>query len=339
MKNSDRILMAHGAGGRMTRKLIQDMFVPVLGNPFLEALSDAAVLPELPPGRPALTTDAFVVDPPIFPGGDLGYLSVCGTVNDLSVAGARPLWLTWALVLEEGAESELVAACAAGAARAAKEAGVKIVAGDTKVVPRGKGDRIYVTTAGLGVVPPGRDVGDHRIMVGDALLVTGPVGDHGATIMACRHGMAGDNLCSDCAPLSSITESLMESGAGVHAMHDPTRGGVLVTCHEVASRAGIRIVLDEKALPVRPEVSAVCELLGLSAVSMPCEGRALVWVDAGAAGKVLERLRSHPAGREAAIIGRVENEAPGRAPVTMVTVSGEERPLDLLSGAELPRIC
>ncbi len=339
MKNSDRILMAHGAGGRMTRKLIQDMFVPVLGNPFLEALSDAAVLPELPPGRPALTTDAFVVDPPIFPGGDLGYLSVCGTVNDLSVAGARPLWLTWALVLEEGAESELVAACAAGAARAAKEAGVKIVAGDTKVVPRGKGDRIYVTTAGLGVVPPGRDVGDHRIMVGDALLVTGPVGDHGATIMACRHGMAGDNLRSDCAPLSSITESLMESGAGVHAMHDPTRGGVLVTCHEVASRAGIRIVLDEKALPVRPEVSAVCELLGLSAVSMPCEGRALVWVDAGAAKNVLERLRSHPAGREAAIIGRVEKVAPGRAPVTMVTVSGEERPLDLLSGAELPRIC
>ncbi len=339
MKDFDRILMAHGAGGRMTRKLIQEVFVPALDNPFLSTLSDAAVLPEMPPGRPALTTDAFVVDPPVFPGGDLGYLSVCGTVNDLSVSGARPLFLTWALVLEEGAEKDLVAACAAGAARAAAEAGVKIVAGDTKVVPRGKGDKLYVTTAGLGVVPPGRSLDDHRIKPGDAVIVTGPIGDHGATIMACRHGMTGDGLQSDCAPLASLVEAVMEAGQAVHSMHDPTRGGVLVTCHEVCSRSGIRIVLDENALPVRPEVSAVCELLGLSAVSMPCEGRALIWVDGEASDGVLSRLRNHPAGREAAVVGRVAPAEPGRAPVTMVTVSGEERPLDLLSGAELPRIC
>ncbi|MEW6757114.1 MAG: hydrogenase expression/formation protein HypE [Acidobacteriota bacterium] len=339
MRASDRILLGHGAGGRLTRALVKDLFVPLFSNPALEALSDAAVLPAWPGGRPALTTDAFVVDPLEFPGGDLGRLAVCGTVNDLCVSGARPLWLTFALVLEEGAEMGLLRRCAESAAEAARDAGVQIVAGDTKVVPKGRGDKIYAVTAGLGSVPEGRDWGDHRVAEGDALLVTGPVGDHGATIMACRHGMAGEGLRSDVAPLNGLVEALAASGAQVHALHDPTRGGVLVTCHEVAERAGVRIVLDEEALPVRGEVRAVCDLLGLHPLSSPCEGRALVFVEAGDAERALKALRSHPFGTGAARVGRVEAGRKGASPVAVRTVSGEERPLDLLSGAELPRIC
>ena len=339
MKPHERVLLAHGAGGRLTQELVRNLFLPLLNNVYLGTLTDSAVLPGLPAGRPALTTDAFVVDPPMFPGGDLGYLSVCGTVNDLAVAGAKPLWLTWALILEEGATAPLVAACAEGAARAASEAGVAVVAGDTKVVPRGKGDRIYAVTAGLGVVPEGRDVGDHRVAPGDALVVSGPVGDHGATVMACRHGIAGEGLRSDCAPLSGLCEAAHASGAQVHAVHDPTRGGLATTCNEVAARSGTRIVLDEEAIPVRKEVQAVCDLLGLDPIYSPCEGRALIWVRGEDAPRLVEALRSHPLGGGAAQIGRVEAPRPGQSPVSLRTVSGAERPLDLLSGAGLPRIC
>jgi hydrogenase expression/formation protein HypE len=264
---------------------------------------------------------------------------VCGTVNDLAVVGAKPLWLTWALILEEGATAPLVTACAEGAARAASEAGVAVVAGDTKVVPRGKGDRIYAVTAGLGVVPEGRDVGDHRVVPGDALVVSGPVGDHGATVMACRHGIAGEGLRSDCAPLSGLCEVAYVSGAQVHAVHDPTRGGLATTCNEVAARSGTRIVLDEEAIPVRQEVRAVCDLLGLDPMYSPCEGRALIWVRGEDAPRLVEALRGHALGGGAAQIGRVEALRPGQSPVSLRTVSGPERPLDLLSSAGLPRIC
>jgi hydrogenase expression/formation protein HypE len=335
----ERVLLAHGAGGRLTRELISRTFLPALANPFLATLSDAAVLPALPPGRPALTTDAFVVDPPLFPGGDLGYLSVCGTVNDLAMAGARPLWLTWALILEEGAEGALIRACLEGTARAAAEAAVAVVAGDTKVVPRGKGDGIYAVTAGLGVVPPGRDLGDHRVEVGDAILVSGPVGDHGATIMACRHSLASATLRSDCAPVAGLSEALLASGVEVRSLHDPTRGGVIAVCHETAERSGRRLVLDEAAVPVRPEVQAVCGLLGLDPLGLPCEGRFLAWVAGGDADRALAALRAHPQGREAAVIGRVEARAAGQVPVVLATRVGGSRPLDLLSGSELPRIC
>ena len=335
----ERILLAHGGGGRLTQALVRELFLPALANPALATLSDSAVLDALPPGRVALTTDAFVVDPPVFPGGDLGYLSVCGTVNDLAVAGAVPHALTWALVLEEGLEIALLETFVRGAARAAGEVGVAIVAGDTKVVPRGKGDRAFVVTSGLGVVPPGRDLGDHRITAGDAVLVSGPVGDHGATVMACRHQLGGEGLASDCAPLSSLVEALLASGAQVHALHDPTRGGVATTCHEVASRSGSRISLDGTAIPVRPQVRAVCELLGLDPLYVACEGRALVWVAERDAERALAALAAHPLGRGAARIGRVEARAAHAAPVVLRTPYGTERPLDLLVGAELPRIC
>jgi hydrogenase expression/formation protein HypE len=334
-----RILLAHGGGGRLTHELISGLFAPALANRFLAPLTDAAVLPELPPGRPALTTDAFVVDPPVFPGGDLGYLSVCGTVNDLAVAGAQPLWITWALILEEGLEIAMLETFVAGAARAAREAGVAIVAGDTKVVPRGKGDRAFAITAGLGVVPPGRDLGDHRVAVGDAVLVSGPIGDHGATVMGCRHQLSGEGLTSDCAPLSSLIEATLGAGVDVHAMHDPTRGGVATVCNEVAARAGRRIVLEEAAVPVRPQVRGVCEVLGLDPLYVACEGRVLLWVGEADAARCLHVLRSHPLGAGAAMVGRVEAAAAGAAPTAVRTAYGTERPLDVLSGSELPRIC
>jgi hydrogenase expression/formation protein HypE len=338
-KAPDRLLLAHGSGGRLTQELVRQTFLPELENPILATLSDAAVLPVLPPGRPALTTDGFVVDPPVFPGGDLGYLSVVGTVNDLAMVGSRPLWLSWALILEEGADGELVETCVRGTARAAFEAGVQIVAGDTKVVPRGKGDQIYAVTTGLGVVPPGRDVSDDRIEVGDVILVSGPIGDHGATIMACRHDLGSDQLRSDCAPLAALVETLFAAGVEVHSLHDPTRGGLLTVSHEVAERTGLRLLLDESAIPVRPQVRAVCEVLGLEVLSLACEGRTVAWVAEGDAERALEALRSHPAGTDAAIIGRVAELQAGQVPVILETVVGGQRPLDLLSGTDLPRIC
>jgi hydrogenase expression/formation protein HypE len=335
----DGILLGHGSGGRLTRDLVRDEFLPRLDNPFLATLSDAAVLEELPAGRPALTTDAFVVDPPVFPGGDLGYLSVCGTVNDLAVAGARPLWLTWALILEEGLDAELLRTVADGAARAAEEAGVKLVAGDTKVVPRGKGDRVFAVTAGLGVVPPGRELGDAHVRPGDAVVATGTLGDHGATVLACRHALDPGALVSDCAPLAALVEAALASGADVHSVHDPTRGGAATTCCEVAARAGVRIVLEERELPVRREAAAACELLGLDPLYLACEGRALVWVAGGDAERLLDALHAHPLGEGARRVGTVEPARRGGAPVVLRTEIGGERPLDLLSGADLPRIC
>ena len=339
MKTPKKVLLAHGGGGRLTRQLVEELFVPALRNPYLETLTDAAVLPEMPPGRPALTTDAFVVDPPIFAGGDLGCLSICGTVNDVAMCGARPLWLTWALILEVGADGDLLETGVKGAARAAEDAGVAVVAGDTKVVPRGKGDGLYAVTAGFGVVPPGRDLGDSKIEVGDAILVSGPIGDHGATILAHRHRLDAPGLRSDCAPLADLAEAVLGSGAAVRAMHDPTRGGVVTVCHEVSERSGARVTLTEDDLPVRREVAGVCDLLGLDPRAVACEGRMLGWVAGDQAQLLLDVMRAHPRGEGAAIIGTMKELEAGTPPVVMNTRVGGERPLDLLSGLDLPRIC
>jgi hydrogenase expression/formation protein HypE len=339
VKAPDRVLLAHGGGGHLTRRLVEELFLPALQNPHLATLTDAAVLPEMPPGRPALTTDAFVVDPPVFAGGDLGSLSICGTVNDLAMSGAHPLWLTWALILEEGADGDLLETCVRGAANAAREAGITVVAGDTKVVPRGKGDSLFAVTAGLGVVPPGRDLGDTHIEPGDAILVSGPIGDHGATVLAHRHDLLATGLESDCAPLAGLVETLMESGAAVRALHDPTRGGVVTVCHEVADRSGAKVVLEEKALPVRREVMGVCDLLGLDPLALACEGRVLAWVAAEDAEKARKAMRSHSLGVGSEIIGCMEAGVSGAPPVVLKTRVGGERPLDLLSGLDLPRIC
>ncbi len=339
MSSPRSIKLGHGAGGRLTDELIRGVFLPRLGGPHLAGLSDAALLEELPPGTPAMTTDGFVVDPLVFPGGDLGYLSGCGTVNDLAVSGARPLWLTWAVILEEGLEGELLERVTAGVARAAEEAGVELVAGDTKVVPKGKGDRMFATSAGFGMVPPGRELGDHLIRPGDALVVSGPIGDHGATILACRHDLAGEGLRSDAAPLNHLTEAAASSGLRLRSMHDPTRGGVVTTCHETARRSGSKIVLDEEAIPVRPETEAVSELLGVDPLYLACEGRVLLWVAEGDATELVELLRSNPRGEGAAMIGRVEPASATGTSVQLETRTGGRRALDLLSAEEQPRIC
>jgi hydrogenase expression/formation protein HypE len=333
---SERILLAHGGGGRLTRQLVKSLFLPAFANPALEPLADAALLPPVS-GPLAFTTDAFVVDPPVFPGGDLGYLSVCGTVNDLAMAGAKPLALSWALILEEGLEEGLLATFVAGAAKACEEVGVPLVAGDTKVVPRGKGDGAFVTTAGVGVVE-GPALSDTRIEPGDVVLVSGPIGDHGATVLAARHGLGGD-LRSDVAPLWPLVAHLLRSGVEVHALHDPTRGGVATLCYEVAERTGLRVELEEAAIPVRPAVQAVMEVLGLDPLYVACEGRLVAFVAAQDAERALEALRAHPLGRQGQIIGQVQKRQEKEAPVVLRTRFGPLRPLDLLSGAELPRIC
>ena len=323
----------------MTAELIRELFLPHLGNRFLEPLDDAAILPELPPGRPALTTDAFVVSPAVFPGGDLGKLAVTGTVNDLVMGGALPLWLTWALILEEGAERTLIETCVLGAAGAAREADVHLVAGDTKVVPRGSGDVIYAVTAGLGVVPPGREVSDGRVREGDMVILTGTLGDHGAAIMAARHALEAGALRSDCAPLAGLIGSLWEAGIDIRSMHDPTRGGLATVAAEVAGRSGLQVELEESAIPVRPEVRAVCEVLGLDPLYQACEGRAVLWLAPGVAKSALHVLHEHPLGEGAAVIGSVRQRPEGGSPVVLRARSGGLRPLDMLSGSGLPRIC
>jgi hydrogenase expression/formation protein HypE len=247
-------------------------------------------------------------------------------------------WLAWALILEEGLPLAMLEVFVDGAARAAREAGITLVAGDTKVVPRGKGDLAFAVTTGLGVVPPGRELGDGLIRAGDAVLLSGPAGDHGATIMAHRHGLGGDALRSDVAPLGGLVEALFASGARVRAMHDPTRGGVATTCNEVAARAGVRIVLDEAAVPVGDAARAVCEVLGLDPLYVACEGRVLAWVDPVDVPRALDALRAHPLGRGAALVGTVEPFQEGPR-VVMRTPFGGLRVLDLLSGMDLPRIC
>lgn len=340
MSRDAKILLAHGNGGRLTGELVRELFLPALSNPALSGLSDAAVLDGLGDARPALTTDAFIIDPPVFPGGDIGYLSICGTVNDLAVAGARPRWLTWALIVEEGTDRELLSAITAGAARAAEEAGVEVVAGDTKVVPRGKGDGVFAITSGLGLVPAGREVGDHLVRSGDIVIASGPLGDHGAAVLARRHGLEQGELVSDCGPVNALTEALLEAGVQVRAMHDPTRGGVATVCHEVATRAGVRIVLEQAALPIRPQVRGIMEILGIDPLYLACEGRCLAWVAPEDAGRALEIWRELPRGHEAARIGRVEpQERDGGVPLVLETEFKTPRPLDLLSGADLPRIC
>lgn len=340
MSGHGKVLLAHGNGGRLTGELIRDVFLPALANPFLADLSDAAVLDGLGDGRPALTTDAFIIDPPVFPGGDIGYLSVCGTVNDLAVAGAQPRWLTWALIVEEGTERELLERVTEGAARAAEEAGIQIVAGDTKVVPRGKGDAVFAVTSGLGVVPVGRELGDARVTPGDVVLASGPLGDHGAAVLARRHGLDEGELVSDCGPVNGLVEALLEGGVDVRAMHDPTRGGVATVCHEVAMRAGARIVLEQSALPIRPQVRGIMEILGIDPLYLACEGRCLAWVAEADAERALALWREHPRGLEAARVGRVERmPGEGGVPLVLETEFGTPRPLDLLSGADLPRIC
>ena len=334
----ERITLAHGAGGKATHTLIEAIFLDAFRNPLLEPLEDGAVL-AVEGGRIAMTTDSFVVSPLFFPGGDIGDLAVNGTVNDLAVSGARPLWLSAGFVLEEGfpvADLERIVASMAAAARAA---GVQIVTGDTKVVQRGKGDGCYVTTTGVGVLDRPGTLGIATARPGDAVLVSGPIGDHGATIMLARGELdIESDLCSDTAPLNQLVERLLDAaGEAVRGLRDATRGGVATILNEVATAAGVAVVVDEEAVPVRNDVRGACELLGIDPLYVACEGRLVAIVDGDAAETALEAMRSHPLGERAALIGRVKEDPPGL--VLLKTTFGGTRIVDLLVGDPLPRIC
>lgn len=328
----DIITLDYGSGGKKTAALIDEIIIPELGNNALNALGDGAILD----GQLAFSTDSFVVDPLFFPGGDIGKLCVCGTVNDLAMCGAEPKYLSLALIIEEGLPTESLRRIVASIKAAAEAAGVAVVTGDTKVVERGRGDGVYITTSGIGVVRyPG--LGPERMRPGDAVLISGTAGDHGAAVMLARDALMEGEIRSDCAALNGLVRAVLESGAQVRVLRDPTRGGVATTLCEFAESAALGIELDETALPVRRDVSAACALLGLDPLYCANEGKMLAVVAAKDEERALAAMRSVPEGKNAAIIGRVISERPGK--VVLRTAMGGSRMLQKLAGAQLPRIC
>lgn len=328
----DIITLDYGSGGKKTAALIDEIIIPELGNNTLNALGDGAILD----GQLAFSTDSFVVDPLFFPGGDIGKLCVCGTVNDLAMCGAEPKYLSLALIIEEGLPTESLRRIVASIKAAAEAAGVAVVTGDTKVVERGRGDGVYITTSGIGVVRyPG--LGPERMRPGDAVLISGTAGDHGAAVMLARDALIEGEIRSDCAALNGLARAVLESGAEVRVLRDPTRGGVATTLCEFAESAALGIELDEAAIPVRRDVSAACALLGLDPLYCANEGKMLAVVAAKDEERALAAMRSVPEGENAAIIGRVISERPGK--VVLRTAMGGSRILQKLAGAQLPRIC
>lgn len=330
--------MAHGAGGRAMAQLIEEVFARHLGNEWLGQGDDGAVLPPPGPGRLVMATDSHVVSPLFFPGGDIGCLSVHGTVNDVAVMGAKPLWLSAAFILEEGFPLADLVRLVESMAQAARAAEVPVVTGDTKVVERGKGDGVFISTCAVGVVPEGIELSGRRALPGDAILISGTLGDHGMAIMAEREGLGFDApIVSDTAALHGMIADVLTCGADIHVLRDPTRGGLATTLNEIAKQSGVGMLLREDRLPVKPAVSAACEFLGLDPLYVANEGK-LVVISAGTdAEKVLATLRGHPLGREAAFIGEVQEDA--NHFVQMTTSLGGRRIVDWLSGEQLPRIC
>lgn len=333
----ERITLAHGAGGKASQTLIEALFLDAFANPVLQPLNDGAVL-ETPAGRLVFTTDSYVVSPLFFPGGDIGDLAVNGTVNDLAVCGARPLYLSAGFIIEEGFPVADLNRIARSMAAAARRAGVQVVTGDTKVVQRGKADGCYVNTAGVGLLDRRVDLGPQAVKPGDAVLVSGPIGDHGVTIMLARGELDIEaDLSSDTAALHGLVAQLLDVVPGVHMLRDATRGGVATILNEVARSAQVSVVVDEAAVPVRPMVTGACELLGIDPLYVACEGRFVAVVDGDRADAALDALRAHPLGREAALIGRVKDDPPGL--VLLRTAFGGTRIVDMLVGDPLPRIC
>jgi hydrogenase expression/formation protein HypE len=329
------ITLAHGAGGRATRTLVEAVFLEAFRNPMLEPLADGAVAGDL-----AFTTDSYVVTPLFFPGGDIGDLAVNGTVNDLAMCGARPAYLSAGFILEEGFPLRDLRRIVASMAAAARAAGVAVVTGDTKVVQRGKADGCYITTAGVGTVDPAVRLSAAAAEPGDAVLVSGPIGDHGVTVMLARGGFdIQADLTSDTAPLHGLTARLLDTcpGGRVRCLRDATRGGVATVLNEIAEASGVAVVLTEDAVPVRPAVRGTCELLGIDPLYAACEGRMVAVVDRDATDAALAALRSHPLGAGAAVIGRIADDPPGL--VLLRTSFGGTRIVDVLVGDPLPRIC
>ena len=336
----ERVTLAHGGGGKAMRDLIDEVFTSVFRPDGMEdqARLQADALAE-PGARLAFTTDSFVVDPVEFPGGDIGKIAVCGTVNDLAVGGARPLWLSAAFIIEEGCEVALLRRVVVSMQAEADKAGVRIVTGDTKVVGKGSADKVFVTTAGLGVIPSGRDLRADRIRPGDVAIVNGVLGDHGAAILAARGDLAlSTDIVSDCAGLGHLMEAVLEAAPGLRAARDATRGGLASALNEMAESAGCRIEIDESALPLRDEVRGMCEILGLDPLYLANEGTLVLFVPETQAAAALAAMRALPEGKGACAIGRALSDGPGPK-VTMRTAFGGQRIVDMLVGEQLPRIC
>jgi len=334
---TERVLLAHGSGGLLTAQLVEELIVPAFRNPALEALDDQAIL-RFDGDRVAFTTDSYVVTPLFFPGGDIGELAVNGTVNDLAMGGATPRWLSLAFILEEGLPLADLRRVIASARDAAARAGVPIVTGDTKVVGRGSGDKVFINTSGIGVVPAGVDLSARHVRAGDAVLLSGTVGDHGATILSEREGLGlGGDLRSDTAALHVLAAALLGACPEAHAIRDPTRGGLGAVLVEIASRGKLGIEVDEAAVPVRDAVRGACELYGLDPLLLANEGKLVAFVPEAAAPRALAALRAHPLGREAVRIGHVTDDRRGL--VVLRTPLGGRRILDLPYAEPLPRIC
>lgn len=334
----ERVTLAHGGGGRAMRDLIEEVFTAVFQPPGMEdqaRLMDAALAE--PGARLAFTTDGFVVTPLEFPGGDIGKIAVCGTINDLAVGGARPLWLSAAFIIEEGTEIALLRRIVATMAQEAAAAGVRIVTGDTKVVGRGACDGVFVTTSGVGVIPPGREMAAGLVRPGDVALINGVLGDHGATILAARGDLAlSSDLQSDCAALGHLMEAVLAAAPDARAARDLTRGGLASALNEIAEAAGCGIEIEEAALPLRPEVLGFCEILGLDPLYLANEGRLVIFVPEDQAEAALAAMRARPEGAGACAIGRA---VAAHAQVRMRTAFGGQRIVDMLVGEQLPRIC
>lgn len=333
------VTLSHGGGGRAMRDLVEDVFTSVFRPPGTEdqaRLTDAAL--SRPGARLAFTTDSYVVTPLEFPGGNIGKLAVCGTVNDLAVGGARPLWLSAAFVIEEGCDIALLRRIVASMSEEAARAGVSIVTGDTKVVGRGKGDGVFITTSGIGVIPPGIDIGAARIRPGDAVLVNGVLGDHGAAILAARGDLAlSTDIRSDCAGLGHLMQAVLAAVPGITAARDCTRGGLAAALNEMAAEAGVAVEIAEDRLPLRPEVTGLCEILGLDPLYLANEGRLVLFCPPDEADAALDAMRTLPEGKGACQIGQANAGPPGR--VTLRTPFGGARIVDMLVGEQLPRIC
>jgi hydrogenase expression/formation protein HypE len=344
----DRVLLGHGSGGALSAQLLQQVFLPGFENKILSALEDQATVTITPPlhgrqnghkhERIAFTTDSFVVRPLFFPGGDIGTLAVNGTVNDLAMGGATPMFLSAAFILEEGLPIADLQRVVTSMRRACQEAGVALVTGDTKVVDRGKGDQIFITTSGIGWVPEERNLSIRSARPGDKIIVSGTIGDHGIAIMSVREGIEFETILeSDSASLADLTRAMLEACPSIRCMRDPTRGGVSSTLNELAAASSVGVKVDEAAVPYRPEVRAACEMLGLDPLYVANEGKLIAVVPAADAENLLEAMRTHPLGKNAAIIGSVVVEHKGM--VVLKSLVGGERVVTMLAGEQLPRIC
>ena len=337
--NNEHILLSHGSGGRLTHELVENLFKKYFSNPILDTLDDSAELKfkTSTDMRLAFTTDGFVVNPIFFPGGDIGKLCVCGTVNDLAMKGAVPLWISVAAIIEEGFEISILEKVVKSISKTALHAGVTVVTGDTKVVEKGKADKLFLTTSGVGIIRKGVNISGSNARIGDDVLVNGTMGDHGIAVIAARNDFKfNSKLISDCAPLNHLVKRMLSATKGINVLRDPTRGGLATTLNEIASSSGMGIIIDERLVPVRKEVSSACALLGFDPLYAANEGKLVAFVTENKSRKVLKAMKQDPLGRRSAIIGKVVKSPKG---VWLKTISGSMRPVIMLEGEQLPRIC